>query len=89
MFNILSFFSNHLGPGSNVYAVLQPCRRCVYSKRYDPALVITRDRGPRVIVNLDGNEYSRSGECLGYSECGKCFEAVKNNKDLPCEWKKF
>lgn len=85
---ILSFF-DHLDPGSLAYGILKPCRRCVYSKHYDPALVVTRDRGPRVIVNLDGNCYSRQGDCIGYSKCGKCFSAVKDNTGLPCTWNRF
>jgi len=85
---ILSFFDSHLGPGSTVYSILKPCYRCVYAKRYEPVLIVSKTRGPRIIVNLDGKTYVRKGQCLGkecpiYCECWKAIE----REDLPCKWK--
>jgi len=84
---IKEFFSDKLGPGSTVYAILRPCYRCVYQKSHEPILIISQTRGPRVIVNLDGKTYLRKGKCLGYKECGKCFKAARESiPELPCKW---
>jgi hypothetical protein len=86
LFEFLSkFFSSH-DPSAFAYGILQPCRRCVYAKKYDPSLIITKDRGPRVIVNLSGKCYTNKGECVGYHICGNCFSLPK---DLPCRWVEF
>jgi len=84
------FFNEHFGPGSTVYGILRPCRRCVYQGSYEPILIISKNRGPRVIINLDHKCYVRKGECLGFSTCGRCFEqCLKKDPSIPCEWKEF
>ena len=77
--------------GSNFlsYGILQACRRCVYQKHYEPILIISRDRGVRLIVNLDGKTYVRKGECIGFRECGKCFEAVLDSSKFLCTWERI
>jgi len=82
------FLDKHFGPGSSVYTIFKACRRCVYAKSHEPVLIYSKHRGPRVIVNLEGKTYVRTGECIGFKKCGKCFEAVKRN-DLPCKWKEL
>ena len=87
---IKEFFSDKLGPGSTTYGILKACRRCVYQKSHEPILIFSMHRGPRVIVNLNGKCYVRRGECVGFKNCGKCFEqAIKNDKSLPCKWIEF
>ena len=68
------------------YGILRPCLRCVYAKRYEPVLIISKTRGPRIIVNLNGKTYVRRGPCIGYEHCGKCFEAVEGKVTTPCNW---
>ena len=72
------------------YGILPVCRRCVYGKHYEPILIISRDRGVRIIVNLNGKTYVRKGDCLGFKECGQCFNKLKGSTEaLPCEWKRI
>ncbi|RLF22433.1 MAG: hypothetical protein DRN15_09080 [Thermoprotei archaeon] len=71
------------------YGILRPCYRCVYAKSHEPVLIFSMHRGPRVIVNLDGDTYVRTGKCIGFRECGLCFEAARGKKDLPCKWRKI
>jgi len=83
-------FKDKLGPGAVSYGILKPCGRCVYAKHHEPILIFSKDRGPRIIVNLDGKTYVRSGDCLGFNICGKCFErALGKAENLPCIWKEF
>jgi urease accessory protein UreE len=71
------------------YGILKPCYRCVYAKRHEPVLIFSLHRGPRIIVNLDSKTFVRKGECLGFENCGKCFDAVKNPNNLPCKWEEM
>jgi len=69
------------------YGILKPCRRCVYQNTWEPILIYSFDRGPRIIVNLEGKTYVRKGECLGFQKCFHCLEKVKKKPlELPCEW---
>jgi len=68
------------------YGILPPCYRCVYTKSHEAILIISKDRGVRIIVNLNGKTYIRKGKCLGYSACGSCFKRIMEDLDLPCEW---
>ena len=82
------FLSN--SPGSYSYVIFKPCYRCVYSKKFEPVLIYSRDRGPRVIVNFKGSTYVRQGECIGFKQCGKCFEQIiKIDPSLPCKWRRI
>jgi hypothetical protein len=67
------------------YGVMGACKRCSYSKSYEPILIFSKLRGPRVIINLESKTYVRHGECLGFNSCGKCFELNKDSK-FPCYW---
>ena len=72
------------------YGILRPCYRCKYAKSREPVLVISEKRGPRVIVNYNKKTYARRGDCIGYKECGKCFEQIDNkDSNLPCVWRKI
>jgi len=86
---ILDMFRDKLGPGSTTYAILKPCRRCVYQKSHEPILIFSKDRGPRVIIIPNQGCYVRRGKCLGFKNCGKCFEAIEKNMELPCKWIRF
>jgi len=86
--HIKRLFSDKIRPLLS-YGILKPCYRCVYCKSKEPALIISMMRGPRVIVNYKGKTYARRGKCLGFKECGKCFEAIIDPKDLPCKWHKI
>ena len=70
------------------YGIFRPCRHCVYGKHGEKVLQLTDRRGPRVIViNNTKKAYARHGKCIGFNECGKCFEQIKeHNDDLPCKW---
>jgi len=84
-----NFFGNLSRPGIS-YGILKPCRRCVYGKSSEPILIFSIHRGPRVIVNYGSKTYVRIGSCLGFKECGKCFEQVKKvDSSLPCKWQSF
>jgi hypothetical protein len=76
-------------PNSSLfYGVLKPCYRCTYQKSNEPILIISKTRGPRIIVNLNKVSYVRQEECIGYASCGKCFDqALLGNLDVPCKWK--
>jgi hypothetical protein len=87
--NILDKLRNYDGNLMS-YGILPSCRRCVYGKSHEPLLIFSKDRGPRIIVNLDSNTYVRHKDCLGFSNCGKCFEAVTySDSTLPCIWAKL
>lgn len=79
---------NNLGPGSTAYGILKACRRCVYQKSHEPILLVSKDRGPRIIIIPGSGCYVRQGSCIGYDKCGKCFEQVEK-QTLNCQWKKF
>jgi len=83
-----NFFRDLPRPGMS-YGILKSCRRCVYGKSSEPILIFSMHRGPRVIVNFDGKCYVRTGECIGFSKCGKCFEVVEGKAYLNCKWKEF
>lgn len=70
------------------YGILKKCTRCVYGKSHEPILIFSRDRGPRIIIFPNSKCYLRHGECLGFKECGKCFEAI-GDPGFKCEWKEF
>jgi len=85
-----NIFDKHFGPGSTFYGILKPCRRCVYQNFYEPILILSKERGPRIIIIPSENKcYVRVGKCLGYQNCGKCFIAVKEDIDVPCKWRRF
>jgi len=69
------------------YGILQPCFRCVYGKRYEPILIVSLHRGPRVLVNLDTHTYIRKGKCIGIDKCNLCFQG--NIKETPCKWSRM
>ena len=77
-------------PGFLSYGILKPCRRCVYSKSAEPVLIYSLHRGPRIIVFPNSKCYRRTGGCIGFKECGKCFEQIGNlDKSLLCNWIEF
>jgi len=80
---LLDRFNNRL-----TYGILKPCYRCTYAKSFSGMLCISDKRGPRAIVNFNGSTYARSNrsKCLGWQECGKCFEAVIDDSKFPCKW---
>jgi len=67
------------------YGILPACRRCVYAKSHESILIISKERGPRIIMTPKG-QYVRKEKCVGYSVCGLCFEPEDY---LPCKWIKF
>jgi len=75
------------------YGILPPCRRCVYAKSREVAIILTgytkESIKAKCIVNLDGKTYARRGDCLGYILCGACLEKVldkNSHPELPCSW---
>ena len=87
---ILKFFRDNLGPGSTAYGIFRPCRRCVYQKSHEPILIFSKHRGPRIIIDPANKKcYVRKGECIGFKECGQCFDAIKQPDKYPCKWKEF
>jgi len=83
---IKEFFADKLGPGSVAYGIFRPCKRCVYQKSHEPILIVSKTRGPRIIIIPNKKVYVRKGDCIGFKECGKCFEAINSDK-YPCKWK--
>ena len=83
---IVDYLKDKLGPGSTVYGIFRPCRRCVYQKSHEPILIISKTRGPRIIIVPNKAVYVRKGECIGYKICGKCFEAIENRVEVSCKW---
>ena len=71
------------------YGILSPCWRCSYQKRYEPILIFSNDRGPRIIMYPDKGVYVRGGKCIGFEKCGKCFEVFNKEHTLSCKWKKL
>jgi hypothetical protein len=71
------------------YGILKPCWRCSYQKRYEPILIFSKDRGPRILMIPDNGVYVRDGECISFEKCGKCFHQININSELPCKWKKL
>ena len=80
---LLGRFQNRLA-----YGVLKPCYRCVYAKSYEPILIFSKFRGPRVIMMHKPSNYVyvRHKNCLGMNKCGKCFDAIEDSSMFPCEW---
>jgi len=78
-----------LGPGSTAYRIFKPCRRCVYQKSYENILIFSRERGPRIIITSDGRTFVREGPCIGFQQCGKCFEVIEGKEKRKCTWKEF
>ena len=70
------------------YGIMKPCFRCTYQKSGEVILIFSKSRGPRIIMKK-GNVYVRKGDCIGYNKCSKCFEAVEDNFNVPCEWIKI
>jgi len=66
------------------YSILKPCFRCVYAKRYEPVLIVSLHRGPRILVNYKGHTYVRKGDCKSIVKCYKCFRG--NIDKTPCKW---
>jgi hypothetical protein len=88
--NFLKKLRNKFNPGMISYGILKPCRRCVYAKHYEPILIFSMHRGPRIIVNYNGKTYVRKGDCLGFQVCGQCFRKVSGKSlELPCDWQEF
>ena len=84
------FFNKHFGPGSSVYGILRPCKRCVYQGSYESILIISKERGPRIIILPGRKVYVRKVSCIGYKECGRCFDQVlRKDPSLPCKWKRI
>ncbi len=81
---LIGFLSRYKGRVS--YGILRACRRCVYAKSYEPVVIVSLRRGPRVIVNLNGRTYVRVSECIGIQKCGKCLMGEVDLKELPCRW---
>lgn len=87
---IFNWFKEKIGPGSTVYGILKPCYRCVYQKSYEPILIFSFSRGPRVIVKYKEKTYTRKGSCIGFKECGRCLEKIDDKElELPCNWIKI
>jgi len=86
---IVDYLKDKLGPGSTVYGIFRPCRRCVYQKSHEPILIISKTRGPRIIIIPYEKVYVRTGNCLGLKNCGKCFEAIERPSEFPCRWKQI
>ena len=73
------------------YGILKKCDRCTYAKSYEPILIFSKSRGPRIIMvhRPTMAVYVRHEQCTGFSECGKCFEAVEDCSEYPCLWVKL
>jgi len=83
---IRSWLEDKIGPGSSVYSIFKPCKRCSYGKRYDPIMIYSFKRKVRAIVFYNGNTYFRRGECIGL-DCGRCLQKIDDPSiDLPCSW---
>jgi len=66
-------------------SVLPVCKRCVYVRSRETAIIIDQDDKVRAILNYKGSNYYRRGECIGYSKCHQCFKRIDGEiKDLPC-----
>ena len=83
---IRDLFRDKLGPGSTTYGIFKACRRCVYQKSHEPILIVSKTRGPRIIIIPNKKLYVRKGKCIGFKECGRCFEAIEGEGNLPCKW---
>ncbi len=71
------------------YGILKSCKRCSYQKSNESILIYSKDRGPRIVMG-SGIVLVKYGDCIGYKNCGKCFEqSLINNNTLPCKWKKI
>lgn len=71
------------------YGILKPCYRCTYQRGNEPILIFSKDRGPRIIMHSK-DVFVMEGKCVGYENCGLCFEQVCIQEDtLPCKWKKL
>lgn len=79
--------TKHFTGGVTAYVILKPCKRCVYQKSYEPVLIYSLHRGPRVIVEPNGNCYVRVSECVKCNDLTECFRQV--NLQSKCKWKKF
>jgi len=88
IYNWLKKLRNRLEPPFLSYGILKACRRCVYANRYEKVLIVTDKRGPRVLIYPDGTCYVRTGECIGFDKCGKCF-SEEERKALNCRWRRF
>lgn len=87
--NLLKRFKGKFGPGMS-YGILPVCRRCKYQKSSEPVLIYSLHRGPRIIIFPNSKCYLRKRECIGFKECGRCFEQIGNlDKSLPCMWQEF
>lgn len=71
------------------YGILKKCSRCSYQKSNEPILIVSKDRGPRIIIDKQ-EVFVRSSNCLGQQVCGNCFIQCKENLEtMPCRWKKI
>jgi hypothetical protein len=76
-------------PGGMAYGIFSTCRRCAYQKSYEPILIFSKDRGPRIIIiPPEGKVFLRQGECIGFKSCGECFNAITSN-EFKCKWKEI
>jgi hypothetical protein len=52
-------------------------------------LIISQNRGPRIIIFHEGDCYRQIGDCLGIVNCGDCFREALSKTNKPCKWVKF
>jgi len=81
---ISRIYSKFRNSEHRLYAILKPCFRCVYGKRYEPILIVSLHRGPRILVNFKGHTYIRKGKCIGLNKCLLCVKGKIDN--TPCKW---
>jgi hypothetical protein len=76
------------------YGIMKPCKRCVYGKSKETLIVLSnsgynRDDKVLQVMNYKHKNYNNRGECLGYSKCGKCLDAIDKKITLNCTWKEI
>jgi len=79
----------HRGGDKLTYGIFTACRRCTYAKSHEPILIFSMHRGPRIIVDNQKGVFVRHQECLGFDKCGRCFEAIDKDIEVPCLWAKI
>jgi len=59
----------------------------------EPVIVLVADGISKdqvlLLLRYKGCDYRRAGKCIGYSRCGKCIEALKDNGNYPCRWEQM
>ena len=76
------------------YGILKPCNKCVWGKKREALIILSgtgysRDDKVLQVMNYDGCNWTNRGDCIGYTKCAKCIEAINKKVELCCNWKKM